>query len=147
MIRVFGSRRLVYGGHTIGLALAQASKLLPNLATVLGWRSCDHTAPVYEGDTVYSELHIESAEPTEVRRGTGIAFAGLRVQRSAGRATPSPRLAIHGAAVLRIMAVSATSEWATVLVEARRVAADVTGLLGVEVNAETILTGRAAMTT
>lgn len=58
-------RRLVYGGHTIGLALAQASRLLPNLATVLGWQSCDHTAPVYEGDTLYSELHIDSAEPTD----------------------------------------------------------------------------------
>ena len=60
-----GGRRLVYGGHTIGLALAQASRLLPNLATVLGWQSCDHTAPVYEGDTLYSELHIDSAEPTD----------------------------------------------------------------------------------
>jgi acyl dehydratase len=60
-----GGRRLVYGGHTIGLALAQASRLLPNLATVLGWWSCDHTAPVYEGDTLYSELHIDSAEPTD----------------------------------------------------------------------------------
>jgi acyl dehydratase len=60
-----GGRRLVYGGHTIGLALAQATRLLPNLATVLGWQSCDHTAPVYEGDTVYSELHIDSAEPTD----------------------------------------------------------------------------------
>jgi acyl dehydratase len=55
----------VYGGHTIGLALAQASRLLPNLATVLGWESCDHTGPVHENDTVYSELHIEAAEPTE----------------------------------------------------------------------------------
>jgi acyl dehydratase len=60
-----GGRRLVYGGHTIGLALAQASRLLPNLATVLGWQSCDHTAPVYEGDTLYSELRIDSAEPTD----------------------------------------------------------------------------------
>ena len=58
-------RRLVYGGHTIGLSLAQASRLLPNLATVLGWQSCDHTAPVYEGDTLYSELRIDSAEPTD----------------------------------------------------------------------------------
>lgn len=57
-------RRLVYGGHTIGLALAQASRLLPNLATVLGWQSCDHTGPVYEGDTLYSELHVETAEQT-----------------------------------------------------------------------------------
>ncbi|OBF95864.1 acyl dehydratase [Mycobacterium sp. 852014-52450_SCH5900713] len=62
--RVSG-RRLVYGGHTIGLALAQASRLLPNLATVLGWQSCDHTGPVHEGDTLYSELHVESAEPTD----------------------------------------------------------------------------------
>ncbi len=60
-----GGQRLVYGGHTIGLALAQASRLLPNLVTVLGWESCDHTGPVHEGDTLYSELHIESAEPTD----------------------------------------------------------------------------------
>ena len=56
-------RRLVYGGHTIGLALAQASRLLPNIITVLGWQSCDHTGPVYEGDTLVSELHVEAAEP------------------------------------------------------------------------------------
>lgn len=53
--------RLVYGGHTIGLALAQATRLLPNLATVLGWQSCDHSGPVHEGDTLYSEVHVESA--------------------------------------------------------------------------------------
>lgn len=58
-----GGQRLVYGGHTIGLALAQASRLLPNLATVCGWQSCDHTGPVHEGDTLYSELRIESADP------------------------------------------------------------------------------------
>ena len=57
-----GGQRLVYGGHTIGLALAQATRLLPNLVTVLGWESCDHTGPVHEGDTLHSELHIESAE-------------------------------------------------------------------------------------
>lgn len=58
-----GGQRLVYGGHTIGLALAQAGRLLPNLITVLGWESCDHTGPVHENDTLYSELHIEAAEP------------------------------------------------------------------------------------
>ena len=58
-----GGTRLVYGGHTIGLALAQATRLLPNLATVLGWQSCDHTGPVYEGDTLHSDLHIERADP------------------------------------------------------------------------------------
>lgn len=46
--RVGAAGRLVYGGHTIGLALSQASRALPNLVTVLGWKSCDHTGPVHE---------------------------------------------------------------------------------------------------
>ena len=58
-----GGGRVVYGGHTIGLALAQASRLLPNLVTVLGWESCDHTGPVRESDTLVSELHVEGADP------------------------------------------------------------------------------------
>ncbi|MCV7001870.1 acyl dehydratase [Mycolicibacterium alvei] len=57
-----GGQRLVYGGHTIGLALAQVNRLLPNLVTILGWESCDHTGPVHEGDTLFSELHVESAD-------------------------------------------------------------------------------------
>lgn len=62
-------KRLVYGGHTIGLALAQATRLLPNLVTVLGWESCDHTGPVHEDDTLYSELSVEGAEPLPDGRG------------------------------------------------------------------------------
>jgi acyl dehydratase len=58
-----GGRRLVYGGHTIGLALAQASRLLPDIVTVLGWHSCDHVGPVYEGDTLYSDLVVEATRP------------------------------------------------------------------------------------
>jgi len=72
-----GGRRLVYGGHAIGLALAQATRLLPNLATVLSWRSCDHTGPVYEGDTLYSELTVEDADPLPDDRG---GVLGLRSQ-------------------------------------------------------------------
>ncbi len=64
-----GGQRLVYGGHTIGLALAQATRVLPNLVTVLGWESCDHTGPVHEGDTVYSELHVDEAVPLPDGRG------------------------------------------------------------------------------
>ncbi|ORB30182.1 acyl dehydratase [Mycolicibacterium parafortuitum] len=71
--RVAG-QRLVYGGHTIGLALAQASRLLPNLVTVLGWESCDHTGPVHENDTLYSELTVESAEPRGDGRGGTVAL-------------------------------------------------------------------------
>lgn len=55
--------RLVYGGHTIGLALAQATRALPNLVTVMGWESCDHLAPVRENDTLTSTLLVERAEP------------------------------------------------------------------------------------
>lgn len=66
--RVSG-RRLVYGGHTIGLALAQTTRLLPNLVTVLGWESCDHTGPVYEGDTLFSELRVVSARTLSDGRG------------------------------------------------------------------------------
>ncbi|MGW5267602.1 MaoC family dehydratase [Rhodococcus sp. NPDC003994] len=60
--RVSG-RRLVYGGHTIGLALAQATRALPDLITVLGWRSCDHTGPVHEGDTLTSTLEVLAVRP------------------------------------------------------------------------------------
>nr|WP_197417612.1 MaoC family dehydratase [Mycobacterium sp. GA-2829] len=67
--RRVGGQRLVYGGHTIGLALGQATRLLPNLATVLKWTSCDHTGPVHEGDTLYSDLHVEQATALPAGRG------------------------------------------------------------------------------
>jgi acyl dehydratase len=72
-----GGRRLVYGGHTIGLALAQATRLLPNIATVLGWESCDHIGPVHEGDTLYSELHVDSAVPLPDHRGGVLKLRSL----------------------------------------------------------------------
>jgi acyl dehydratase len=58
-----GGRRLVYGGHTIGLAAAQAARALPNLVTIVAWHSCDHLAPVREGDTLRSSIELEQAEP------------------------------------------------------------------------------------
>jgi acyl dehydratase len=68
---------LVYGGHTIALALAQATRALPNLVTVLGWESCDHTGPVHEGDTLYSEVHVEVAAPLEGGRGGVLRLRSL----------------------------------------------------------------------
>ena len=47
-----GARRLVYGGHTVGLAQASVVRLLPDTATFLGWQSCDHPAPVFENDVL-----------------------------------------------------------------------------------------------
>ncbi|GAA4737251.1 MaoC family dehydratase [Actinomycetospora chibensis] len=58
-----GGRRLVYGGHTIGIALAQVTRAIPGLVTVLAWEGCDHTGPVHEGDTLTSRIEVVSARP------------------------------------------------------------------------------------
>ena len=70
-------RRLVYGGHTIGIAAAQATRALPNLLTIAGWHGCDHLSPVYEGDTLYSELQLEGHEP--LTNGGGLVHMHSRV--------------------------------------------------------------------
>jgi len=56
-------RRLVYGGHTIGIAAAQLNRVLPDLLTILGWQSCDHLGPVFEGDTLRSKVELEGRDP------------------------------------------------------------------------------------
>lgn len=61
--RASGGRRLVYGGHTIGVALSQATRAFPDMVTVLAWHGCDHLGPVYEGDTLRSEIEVEGTEP------------------------------------------------------------------------------------
>lgn len=68
--------RLVYGGHTIGIALAQLTRTLPNLITIAGWQSCDHTGPVREGDTLVSQIDIEKISG----QSSGIRTISLRVQ-------------------------------------------------------------------
>ncbi|MCX2711291.1 acyl dehydratase [Mycolicibacterium sp. J2] len=88
--RRIGGQRLVYGGHTIGLALAQATRSLPNLAIVLGWASCDHTGPVHEGDTLYSDLHVTAATPLPDGRG-GILELQSLVYAAAQTATDADR--------------------------------------------------------
>ena len=55
-------QRLVYGGHTIGLAASQLTRALPNLVTIAGWHSCDHLAPVHEGDTLRSTVEVQRVE-------------------------------------------------------------------------------------
>ncbi len=57
-----GGERLVYGGHTIGLALSQAARALPSLVTVTGWHGCEHLAPVREGDTLRSVITVEQVD-------------------------------------------------------------------------------------
>ncbi|HWD64842.1 MAG TPA: MaoC family dehydratase [Solirubrobacteraceae bacterium] len=55
-------RRLVYGGHTIGLAFQHVTRALPNLVTVTAWRSCDHLGPVFEGDVLHSTVSVQAKE-------------------------------------------------------------------------------------
>jgi acyl dehydratase len=73
-------RRLVYGGHTIGLAAAQATRLLPQMATIIGWHSCEHLAPVGEGDTLRSSLELERLE--QLPEAGSLAHLRSRVQAS-----------------------------------------------------------------
>lgn len=73
-------RRLVYGGHTISVAAAQLTRALPNLVTLLAWRSCDHKAPVFEEDCLSTQVWIE--EKTSTARG---GLVDLRVDVCAHR--------------------------------------------------------------
>lgn len=75
--------RLVYGGHTIALALAQVTRTLPDLITVAAWHSCDHTGPVREGDTLVSTVMVEDV----VRMSDRLQAVTLRVLVSARRET------------------------------------------------------------
>jgi citrate lyase beta subunit/acyl dehydratase len=56
-------QRLVYGGHVIGIAASHLTKALPDLATVLAWRSCDHLGPTFERDLLRTEITLEELEP------------------------------------------------------------------------------------
>jgi acyl dehydratase len=75
-------RRLVYGGHTIGIALQHVTRALPNLLTVAAWRSCDHLGPVYEGDVLHSTVEVEASTPAP----GGATLLDLRVRTDAVRA-------------------------------------------------------------
>jgi acyl dehydratase len=72
--------RLVYGGHTISTAFAQATRALPNLLTILAWEACDHTAPVVENDRLRTEVSVLEKHP--LRFG---AMLKLRVESWAAR--------------------------------------------------------------
>jgi acyl dehydratase len=56
-------RRLVYGGHTIGIAASHLCRALPNLVTIVAWDGCDHLGPVFEGDTLRSAVELTACEP------------------------------------------------------------------------------------
>ncbi|MBM4233855.1 MAG: hypothetical protein FJ160_06705 [Gammaproteobacteria bacterium] len=63
--------RLVYGGHTIFMGFAQITRALPNLLSILAWESCDHLAPVIEGDRLRSEFTVTDIVPLSTAEGGG----------------------------------------------------------------------------
>jgi acyl dehydratase len=83
--------RLVYGGHTIGIALHQAVRALPGMVTIVGWHGCDHVGPVREGDTLTSSIEVESTVPLKSgRSGSGGTLVHLRSRVSAKRKDAPP---------------------------------------------------------
>ena len=73
-------QRLVYGGHVVGLAQASLSRVLPGMATVVGWHGCDHTGPAFEGDLLSFRHTLIDVAPA----GNGRVFA-VRVEGFAHR--------------------------------------------------------------
>lgn len=83
---VYG-KRLVYGGHTISMAAAQLSRVLPSLATILCWYQCDHTAPVFEQDILGSVITVHESLPVE---GGRVLKLGIEVYAERGDQAPEP---------------------------------------------------------
>ena len=79
-------RRLVYGGHTIGLAASHVTRVLPDLVTIVAWHGCDHLGPVFEGDTLFSEVEIERIEPLQPAGALVHLRARVRAVRGGGSA-------------------------------------------------------------
>jgi 2-methylfumaryl-CoA hydratase len=80
-------RRLVYGGHTIAIAAAHASRAVPNMVTILAWRSCDHLGPVFEGDVLGTELTVSATQPLD---RSAAVLADLRAVVHADRDSGEP---------------------------------------------------------
>jgi acyl dehydratase len=91
-----GGQRLVYGGHAIGLALAQATRSLPSMVTVAAWHGCDHLGPVHEGDTLRSTLSVEQVD--ELPGGAGLVHLRSQVRADAGSGSAAVGGAVAGTA-------------------------------------------------
>jgi len=77
-------QRLVYGGHTIGIAAAQLTKALPNLVTIIGWHHCNHLAPVFEGDVLRSTISLDGTEALADGGGLVTLQCNVDAQRADG---------------------------------------------------------------
>lgn len=72
--------RLVYGGHVVGLAQASLSRVLPGMATVVGWHGCAHTGPAFEGDLLSFSHTLLDVAPAGGGRALTIRVEGAAVR-------------------------------------------------------------------
>jgi len=70
-------QRLVYGGHVVGLAQASLSRVLPGMATVVGWHQCDHTGPAFEGDLLTFRHTLLGVTPARGGRALAVRVEGF----------------------------------------------------------------------
>lgn len=75
-------RRLAYGGQTISMAAAAATRALPNLVTIVAWHRCEHTGPVFEQDVLRTDLIVEATRSLD---GADAGLVDLRALVSAER--------------------------------------------------------------
>jgi acyl dehydratase len=79
-------RHLVYGGHTISVAAAHATRAIPAIATIVAWKSCEHVGPVFEGDVLRTELCVQGTSEH------GVVELRARVSSVGPDASPTPVL-------------------------------------------------------
>ncbi|MBW2577144.1 MAG: acyl dehydratase [Deltaproteobacteria bacterium] len=97
-------KRLVYGGHTISMASAQITRALPNLVTLVAWRSCDHTEPVFEGDVLHTEFSIDAKHPLSIGGGLIDLRAVVHATRGDQAQTPGAEATVLDWRVIGLMA-------------------------------------------
>ena len=73
------------------MAAAPPTRALPNLVTILAWRSCDHTGPVFEGDVLRTEVTVEGAG-LSLAQGGMVDLARRRLGRPRRRRGATPVL-------------------------------------------------------
>ena len=79
-------RRLVYGGHTISVAAAHATRAIPAIATIVAWHGCEHLGPVFEGDVLRTALTVEDCA------SSGLVALRARVDAVRAGQDPAPVL-------------------------------------------------------
>jgi len=97
-------KRLVYGGHTISLACAQITRALPNLVTLIAWRSCDHLEPVFEGDVLQTEFSIDAKHALAGGGGLVDLRALVHATRAEAAQTPGEKHTVLDWRVIGLMA-------------------------------------------